>query len=302
MKFLDGVNWVVILGVLVAVETQIGNGSMSLAHMVPDAWIPAVKAWAANLGSLGALIAASGAYGRVPALGVSQGGLGTGIKAGAIVALLFASQAVFVGNARAADVAAPVFPIKAQQAFQPADCTPASCSGWYAGVGLTGNGTNADIIGNGLNQSVFAAGGILDLHGGYQMWNGTYLFAVEAAVGNQFSNGPVNQFGAKTLVGYEIVKFGGALSGLFNQTSPAPGQAPASFSVPAAINQAMISPYFAMGAIQRAGINAWATGAGAEFALAQGWNLDTRYMFAPAQQGLNALNMITIGLNYHFKH
>jgi hypothetical protein len=57
-KFLASFNWVVWLGILVAIETQLGNGTMSLANMVPDAWIPFVKAWAANLGSVGALILA----------------------------------------------------------------------------------------------------------------------------------------------------------------------------------------------------------------------------------------------------
>lgn len=292
MKYLEGMNWVAILGILVAVETQIGNGTMQITHLFPKDWIPFIKEMAGDLATIGGLMIARGAWGRMP----SSGSVGSRAAIGALAAFLLLSG----GEARAADVTAPAFPVKVPTY---ADCTPASCSGWYAGVGLTGNGTNADIIGSGINQSVFAAGGIIDLHGGYQLWNGTYLFAAEAAIGNQFSNGPINQFGAKTLVGYEIVKLGGSLTNLFSQgASPAPGQAPTSFSLPGSISQALISPYFAMGAIQRAGVNEWATGAGVEFALAQGWNLDTRYMYAPAQQGLSALNMVTIGLNYHFKH
>jgi hypothetical protein len=113
----------------------------------------------------------------------------------------------------AADLPAAIKgPVKAAAAAPPA-CTPAFCSGWYFGLGLTGNGTSADMGGNGVNQSVFATGGILDIHGGYQLWNGSYLFAAEAGLGNQFQNGPINQFGSKSLVGYELVKFGGDLSG-----------------------------------------------------------------------------------------
>ncbi|QPF81692.1 hypothetical protein IC762_17875 [Bradyrhizobium genosp. L] len=67
MDFLKGFNWVAVLGIVVAVETQLGNGSMSLANMVPEAWIPYVKAWAANLGSVGALIMSAGAFGPRPA-------------------------------------------------------------------------------------------------------------------------------------------------------------------------------------------------------------------------------------------
>lgn len=67
MNVLKNMNWVVWLGILVAIETQIGNGSMSLANMVPDTWIPFVKAWSANLGSIGALIMSAGAFGQRPA-------------------------------------------------------------------------------------------------------------------------------------------------------------------------------------------------------------------------------------------
>lgn len=47
---------VAVLGFLIAVETQISNGSMSFAHSLPEAWIPVVKEWAANLASVGGLL------------------------------------------------------------------------------------------------------------------------------------------------------------------------------------------------------------------------------------------------------
>jgi hypothetical protein len=47
---------IAVLGFLIAVETQISNGSMSFAHSLPEVWIPAVKEWAANLASLGGLL------------------------------------------------------------------------------------------------------------------------------------------------------------------------------------------------------------------------------------------------------
>ncbi|WP_316168117.1 MULTISPECIES: hypothetical protein [unclassified Bradyrhizobium] len=43
--FFDKLNWIAVHGIIVAIETQIGNGSMSLANMVPEAWIPIVTAW-----------------------------------------------------------------------------------------------------------------------------------------------------------------------------------------------------------------------------------------------------------------
>jgi hypothetical protein len=72
MRFLQGLNWVCVLGIVVAVETQFGNGSMSLVNMIPDLWIPGVKAWMANLGSIGALIMSAGAFGRVPSAQAAQ--------------------------------------------------------------------------------------------------------------------------------------------------------------------------------------------------------------------------------------
>ncbi len=59
----EKLNWTVILSVVVAIEMQIGNGSMSLSHMFPEGWIPYIKAWSANLGSIGATWVAVRAYG-----------------------------------------------------------------------------------------------------------------------------------------------------------------------------------------------------------------------------------------------
>lgn len=47
---------VAVLGFLIAIETQITNGSMSFAHSLPEAWIPVVKEWAGNLASIGGLL------------------------------------------------------------------------------------------------------------------------------------------------------------------------------------------------------------------------------------------------------
>jgi hypothetical protein len=128
-----------------------------------------------------------------------------------------------------------------------------------------------------------------------------------SCLGNQFQSGPLNQFGSKSLVGYELVKFGGDLSGLVNQQNSAtpPGQASGSLNVPQSLASQFIAPYIALGAVQRKGISEWVTGAGSEFVLAQNWNLenwnlDIRYLYAPAQSGLDAMNLVTIGANYHF--
>lgn len=55
MNFIKA-NWLSILSFVVAIEMQIGAGSMSLAHMFPEAWIPYIQAWSANLATVGATL------------------------------------------------------------------------------------------------------------------------------------------------------------------------------------------------------------------------------------------------------
>jgi hypothetical protein len=210
---------------------------------------------------------------------------------------LVAAAGLFSTMANAADISVPVKAVP--YVSQP--CTIQSCSGFYVGAGLSGNGTNADIVGNGINGSVFAEGGMIDLHAGYQLWNGQFFAALEAGVGYQYTNGGVNVPGTN-VTGYEIVKLGYGLQGLINNnnSSTVPGQAPAAISVPASIANALMSPYVAMGGIQTRGTSVWANGAGAEFWLASHYNLDLRYMYAASQQGLPPVQQVTLSVNYHF--
>jgi hypothetical protein len=100
MKFLEGLNWVSILGILVAVETQIGNGTMSIASSFPSVWIPVIKEWMGNLATVGALIISAGAYGRMPS--TAQPSLPpTIVKPIIILAVLVASMFVSSGAAHA---------------------------------------------------------------------------------------------------------------------------------------------------------------------------------------------------------
>ena len=218
-----------------------------------------------------------------------------------VLALSLISTGAFAG-----DIASPSYKAPA---YVSTPCTLTSCSGWYAGMGLSGSGTNANIIGNGIQGSVFSAGGDIDIHGGYQLWNGTYFAAGEVGIGNSFQpNQLVSSLGAKTLTGYEVVKLGGTLGGLFSQPTgtPVAGQAPAAINIPASSASILMSPYFVTGAMQRYGVSQWITGAGAEFLLASHWNLDLRYVYgAPVTSttptgSLPPLNLVTVGLNYHF--
>ena len=62
--FFEKLNWITILAVAVAVEMQIGSGSMSITHMFPAAWVPGIQEAMGDLGTIGALILAYGSHGR----------------------------------------------------------------------------------------------------------------------------------------------------------------------------------------------------------------------------------------------
>lgn len=74
---------IAIIGFLIAIETQISNGSMSFAHTLPGAWIEIVKEWAANLASIGGLL--------VGVLRLSGGSAQPGSVTSAIVKILIAA-------------------------------------------------------------------------------------------------------------------------------------------------------------------------------------------------------------------
>src|SRR5713226_5844829 len=90
---------------------------------------------------------------------------------------LVLALSLLVSPALAADL-----PVKAIP-YLSTPCAAGSCSGWYAGFGVAGDGSNADIVGQGINGSVFAAGGILKAQGGYQFWNGNWFAALDLSLG-----------------------------------------------------------------------------------------------------------------------
>lgn len=67
IKFIEGLNWVAILGIAIAIETQISNGTMSIAHSFPVEWQPIIKEWAGNLAGIGGLMVTMGSFGQRPA-------------------------------------------------------------------------------------------------------------------------------------------------------------------------------------------------------------------------------------------
>lgn len=180
-------------------------------------------------------------------------------------------------------------------------CTPTSCSGFYVGAQIGGAGTNADVIGNGVNGSVFAGGGITAFDVGYQYATGNWFAGAEAAVGYQFQTGATVQGlqgNGSGFLAYQIVKAGGNLGALLGSAAP--------ISISPKLQDALISPYLLTGGVERAFATGWATGAGATFDISPRMFLDVKYMYVsygPSQKGafqLSNENLLFVGLNYKF--
>ena len=199
----------------------------------------------------------------------------------------------------AADVQLP--PVKAPVA---APCIAGSCSGWYAGFGVLGDGANVDIIGNGINGSVFAAGGALKAQAGYQLWSNAWFAAIEAGAGYEFTRAansglPIQNNGGSKFVGTELVKLGYNFFPSTASAVVAPSQSPLPLVSPANILAAS-TPYLTFGGMQRRGKNLWVNGAGVQSIISAGWSSDIKYLYAPSQNGDPATNVVMIELNKHF--
>jgi opacity protein-like surface antigen len=224
------------------------------------------------------------------------GGTKSLILVGAILgALTFAPQA------RAADLA-----VKAinNALTSPTPCVVQNCSGWYGGFGVLGDGSNADIVGNGLNGSVFAAGGAIKAQGGYQFWNGSWFAALDLGVGYEFTtnvsaNAPVVNAGGSKFIGLETVKLGYNFFPSTQMAPVTPSTSPVQALAPANI-LSNTTPYFRFGGMQRKGVNMWVNGAGVQTVIAANWTSDVSYLYAPAQQGLPATSVVLLELNRHF--
>ncbi len=212
---------------------------------------------------------------------------------------LIVALSLIASPAFAADLSLKAVPLPTA-----APCSAGSCSGWYAGFGVLGDGTNVDIVGNGINGSVFSAGGAIQLHGGYQLWNGSWFAAIEGGAGYEFTRASANGLnivnnGGSKFIGTELVKLG---YNFFPSTQAAvvvPSQSPIPLISPANFFAAT-TPYMVFGGMQRRGKSLWVNGAGAETVIAAGWTSSVQYLYAPSQNGDPATNIVMLGLNKHF--
>jgi opacity protein-like surface antigen len=183
--------------------------------------------------------------------------------------------------------------------------TPLSCSGFYIGAGLAGQGSNADIIGSGINGSVFAGGMVPSADVGYQYVQGNWLFALEDDLGYALGSaltvngqsGNVNGF-RNTL----LFKVGGNLAGLLGTASP--------ITVPAALANSVLGLYAGVGPTTWQLTNTWVSGtssaAGVLFDVSPKIFGDIRYTYTnfngASVAGITVQNdqSVRVSLNYKF--
>jgi opacity protein-like surface antigen len=197
----------------------------------------------------------------------------------------------------AAPAAAADMPIKAAPYAAIPVCATSFCTGWYVGGGFDGNGTNADIIGSGLDNSVFGAGAIPSVQGGFQYWNGTYFIDGEVSVGYSIptSGTVIAQRGA---LGIQELQVGGKLSGLLGTSSP--------ITVPSVLTADLISLYAAIGVAEEVGATALSSGAGAKFVCGSNCLIDLGYRYLPFNStsgnlSVKADNLVRVRFSYIFK-
>src|SRR5882672_1096874 len=205
------------------------------------------------------------------------------------------------GPALAADM-----PVKAIPAPYVSVCTVTNCTGWYIGGHVEGEGSNADIIGSGINGSIFAGGAGLGAHAGYQLWNGNFFAAGE--IGGTYDVGGSSFVGSvgniKPWSVEYLAKFGVGLNGLFNSGAATPSQGPV--AIFQNLSASMISPYGLVGGRTRNFGTGLVSGAGVEYTLGGGWNAYAEYLhvnynetstagLAPVSIGTE--NVVRAGLN-----
>lgn len=215
-----------------------------------------------------------------------------------------AALAVLIG---ALVFGAPVYAQTAAKAAPaaPDPCTQSSCTTWYVGGNLVNTGGNFDVIGSGL--SGLASNGLMfggDL--GAQFWNGQWFAAIEADAEYELTLNAPNNTGLGTGNSYALagqVKLGYSLAELFG-ASTAGATVP---TLPSALQNALISPYIAVGVWDRPWGAGLATGAGVQGLIAQDWTIDAEYLhvnYANATINPNVSeqteNLFMVGLNRHF--
>lgn len=179
-------------------------------------------------------------------------------------------------------------------------CTVAGCTGFYAGMDISGNGTNVNLL-NGLGGSLNAAGTELGIHGGFRTYNGTVYLGAEVGCAYDVSMNIANLTPGSKVRCMELAKLGGSLTALVGQQQ--------TFQFPQALQNSFMSFYGILGASERYQATGFAAGIGAEFLVAPRVSLTLDYInvtyfgAGPAPTSVTNIpseNLFRMGINYNF--
>lgn len=193
----------------------------------------------------------------------------------ALLAFLLAPLALQANVAYAADMVPAKAPIHAKAALT--DCSVTDCSGFFAGANVAGIGTSLDVLGSGVNQSLFGGGGLIGAEAEYQLWNGKYFVSI-GAIADLDMNVNGTAISQNKFLGAVLVKAGYGLGAVF---APAPTTGGAVLSQ---LQSALLTPYATLGAVPF-GHQGWITGAGMAFALSPAWLLTLDYLHIAYKSG-----------------
>jgi hypothetical protein len=198
-----------------------------------------------------------------------------GNRAGGAIGAIAVMFLCYGGNAHAQTA----LPVKAPPMVAPVTLCPSvtSCTGAFWGGGLAGVGSNIDILGAGIDNSLFANGGIAFANIGYQLANGVTFLAAECGGGYQMQSGTaVNNVGGSNngAVGWCFGEAGGNLFSIFGGSGTPPTNA---------LLSDLISLYVLTGPMFHSYGTDWGTGLGLRYLIAPSVMLDIKGVFENQQ-------------------
>lgn len=220
----------------------------------------------------GCLVAGLAAFGIGAKADANTNKIAAGL---AVLAFLLAPLALQGNVAYAADLVPAKAPIHAKAALT--DCSVTDCSGFFAGANVAGIGTSLDVLGSGVNQSLFGGGGLIGAEAEYQLWNGKYFVSI-GTIADLDMNVNGTAISQNKFLGAVLVKAGYGLGAVF---APAPTTGGAVLSQ---LQSALLTPYATLGAVPF-GHQGWITGAGMAFALSPAWLLTLDYLHIAYKSG-----------------
>jgi len=172
--------------------------------------------------------------------------------------LILAAAILLAPQANAADLAVKAINkalmTTASPCTVPSASTALSCTGGYIGIGIAGQGSNADILGSGLGGSVFAGGMTPSVNAGYLYAQGNWIFGAELRAGHSFNTGASANGTGGSFNGFRITEdfqVGGNLAGFLGTQAP--------ITVPASLAQSILGPYAHVGVTQWQFPGSWAS-------------------------------------------